>query len=160
MVYWPPRRMTPENFSKLKLTLAVCWCILMLEIPGNTCFGTTLGSSRFDLLFRVPAGFLALIQEKRALMSWESYESLPIWLSGAILELKMAVNSTFWRAYLRVTWTGAGEREKKPVLNTPKILSNVRNDDGSSITHPQKLFSRFQSRPGPEILETKILKVL
>jgi len=28
------------------------------------------------------------------------------------LELKMAVNSTFWRAYLRVTWTGAEKGRK------------------------------------------------
>jgi len=49
-----------------------------------------------------PEGFPALIRKKRALMFWEYFNFLPIWLSGAILKLEMAANSTYWKANLCV----------------------------------------------------------
>lgn len=68
--------------------------------------GTTLGSPQFWLHFPFPEGFLALIREKRALMCWDSHDSVPIRLSGAILKMKMTANSTYWMANLRVIRSG------------------------------------------------------
>ena len=43
---------------------------------------------------------MALFREKREPMFWDSFISLPIRLSGAELELKMAANSTYWETKL------------------------------------------------------------
>jgi hypothetical protein len=63
-------------------------------------------SPQIGLRFPVPEGFLALIPGKRALMFGESHDSLPIWLSGAISELKMAAISTYWKAKLNLSRPG------------------------------------------------------
>ncbi len=63
-----------------------------------------------SLRFPIPQGFQALIRKKRTLMVWESLDSLPIWLSGAISELKMAANSTYWVAKLDLLQTGVKGR--------------------------------------------------
>ncbi len=77
----------------------------------------TPGSPRTDLRFPYSEDFPALIHEKRTLMFWESLNYLPIWLSGAILELKMAANSTYWKAKLDLLGPGIGgrgEESKEP----------------------------------------------
>jgi hypothetical protein len=52
---------------------------------------------------------LALILEKRALMFWKSHDFQPIWLSGAISELKMTAISTYWEAKPGLFWLGYRE---------------------------------------------------
>jgi hypothetical protein len=46
----------------------------------------------------VPEGLLALIRQIAAPLFWESRSSKPVWLSGAILKLKITANSTYWEA--------------------------------------------------------------
>jgi hypothetical protein len=62
---------------------------------------------------------MTLIRKKRALMFWDSFISLPIRLSGAELELKMAANSTYWKADRMKDGLEEGEREKR-VINYGK----------------------------------------
>ena len=71
-------------------------------MPEKISSGNALRSPQVWLYFPVPDGFFALIREERALMFWESHDSLSIQRLGTILELKMAANSTYWRANLQV----------------------------------------------------------
>jgi hypothetical protein len=46
----------------------------------------------------IPEGLLALIRENAAPLFWKSRDSLSVRLSGAISQLKIAANSTWWKA--------------------------------------------------------------
>jgi hypothetical protein len=48
-----------------------------------------------------PEGHLALIQQKTALLFWESRYLKPVWLSGAFSQRKITPNSTYWKAKVR-----------------------------------------------------------
>jgi len=86
-------------------------------------------SPQIGLRFPIPEGFLALILEKRTLMFWKFHDSLPIWLSGAISELKMAANSTYWKAKLDLlqpgVW-GLKKREKNHRFGLNHIIMGPR----------------------------------
>jgi hypothetical protein len=57
--------------------------------------------SRFSPHFLVSEGFPALTRKKRSILFEESSDSLPVSLSGIILELKIAPFSTNRKAKLR-----------------------------------------------------------
>jgi hypothetical protein len=61
----------------------------------------------------VPGGKIALIRENAALLFWESRGSLSVRLSGAILQLKITANSTYWKAKLLCYGLEDGEWGKK-----------------------------------------------
>ncbi len=89
-------------------------------------------SPRFSLRLAGSEDFPALILEKRTLFFQGSLNSLSIRLSKAILELKMAANSTYWKAkpdFLQpVVWGGFNQNQdhrfcpKKAIQkDTPRI---------------------------------------
>jgi hypothetical protein len=66
----------------------------------KTVQGHTPGSPQFGLRLAIPEGHLALIQQKTALLFWESRDSKPVWFLGAISQRKIAANSGRWEAKL------------------------------------------------------------
>jgi len=63
----------------------------------------------------IPEGLLALIRQKAAPLFWDIPDSKPVWISGAISQLKITTNSTYWEAKVGYNGLldGKGFREKK-----------------------------------------------
>jgi hypothetical protein len=73
----------------------------------------------------VPTPKISLIRENAALLFWDIPDSKPVWLSGAILQLKITANSTYWEANLRSDGLGveeAGKKGKKGGLGLCRFL--------------------------------------
>ena len=80
-------------------------------LPGHSLIHAPR-SPQFWLRFPVPEAFLTLIQQKPALLFGKSHDSLPVRLSGAISQLEMTANSTYWEANLRSDGTGVAKWER------------------------------------------------
>jgi len=85
--------------------------------PGpKTVQGHTLKSPQSGLRLSVPEVFLTLIQQNAALLFGDIPDLKPVWLSGAISQLKMTANSTYCEAKLCsyglgvAVWGGRGKK--------------------------------------------------
>jgi hypothetical protein len=72
--------------------------------------------AQIGLRLGVPEGFLTLIQQNAALLFGDIPDLKPVWLSGAISQLKMTANSTYCEAKLCsyglgvAVWGGRGKK--------------------------------------------------
>jgi hypothetical protein len=87
-------------------------------------------------------------------MFQESHDSLPIWLSLAISELKMAANSTYWMAKLDFLWPGVGGMGKESKETTclglnliHYLIQKVIPEDTYDLLAPTSVFPFRRSFP-------------
>jgi len=64
--------------------------------------------AQIGLRLVIPEGLLARIRQNAALLFWDIPDLKPVWLSGAISQLKMTANSTYCEAKVGKDGLGDG----------------------------------------------------